>query len=239
MTLLVSIHDVSPAHASAVQQLWALCGSHDILPALLVVPDWHGGWPLAEHPAFAEWLRACAGAGAEIVLPGERHDEHGSARGPLDGVRAWGRTRREGEFLTLDGSAAEGRIARGLAALHGVGLEPVGFVPPAWLARDAGHLAAGRAGLRFSEDAAGIRLFPSGRRLRSPAVRWSARTPLRAAGSAAVAELRWIAQRRSPVVRLALHPGDLAHPVSARSAARALRLWSTAQRAAPYASLWS
>ena len=44
--LLVSIHDVSPALEAPVRALWDLCQSLGITPALLVVPDWHGEWPL-------------------------------------------------------------------------------------------------------------------------------------------------------------------------------------------------
>ncbi|MGH9889518.1 MAG: DUF2334 domain-containing protein, partial [bacterium] len=77
MKLLVSVHDVSPAHASSVQRIWAYCGSVGVQPALLVVPNWHGAWPLEDFRLFVDWLRDCEarGSGAEIFLHGERHDE--------------------------------------------------------------------------------------------------------------------------------------------------------------------
>ncbi|MGH2754062.1 MAG: MBL fold metallo-hydrolase, partial [Actinomycetota bacterium] len=78
---------------------------------------------------------------------------------------------------------------RGRGSLRGLGLEPAGFVPPAWLAREDGHGAVRDAGLGFSEDERSIRLFPAGRRVASPAVRWSARTPVRAWGSVAAGGL--------------------------------------------------
>ncbi len=225
MSLLASIHDVTPALADGVQRLWALCAARGLRPALLVVPDWHGEWPLERHPSFVAWLRARAAEGADIVLHGERHDEVELPRGLADSVRALGRTAREGEFLTLDGGAAHARIARGLERLRALGLEPVGFVPPAWLAKDEAHQAAGRAGLRFSEDDRVIHLHPSGRRLRSPVVRWSGRTPVLAWGSVLVAHGRWALQRRSRFPRLALHPQDLGHPATTAALGPTLDRW--------------
>jgi predicted deacetylase len=239
VTLLVSIHDVTPAHADGVTRLWTLCARHGVTPALLVVPDWHGEWPLARHPDFAAWLRARAAEGAEIVLHGERHDEHGLPRAPRDEMRAWGRTAREGEFLTLDEAAARERIGRGLAVLRALNLEPVGFVPPAWLARNEGHRAVAAAGLAFSEDEVSIRHHASGRRLRSPVVRWSTRTPLRAIGSVAVARGRWVLQRRARLPRLALHPQDLSRPATARSLEVTLERWLARHRPAGYAQVLS
>ena len=172
--LLVSIHDVSPARASSVTRLWNICIERGITPALLVVPNWHGEWPLESHPHFVQWIRARSDEGAEIVLHGERHDEVGLRRNLTDHWRAWGRTHGEGEFLTLDGPAASERLDRGLQRLRNLGLDPQGFVPPAWLARESTHQAAAAAGLKFSEDDHSVRLHPSESRIRSPVVRWSA-----------------------------------------------------------------
>jgi predicted deacetylase len=237
VSLLVSIHDVTPALADGVRRLWDLCAARGVRPALLVVPEWHGEWPLEAHSGFVTWLRARAADGAEIVLHGERHDEAGLPRRLGDELRAWGRTEREGEFLTLDGAAAGERIARGRARLRSLGLEPVGFVPPAWLAREDGHGAAGRAGLGFSEDQRAVRLFPSGRRVASPVVRWSARTPLRAWGSLAVARARWTLQRNARLPRIALHPQDLGHPATAAALGPTLDRWLARHRPVSYGAL--
>jgi hypothetical protein len=133
--------------------------------------------------------------------------------------------------------AAHERIARGRARLRAVGLEPVGFVPPAWLARDEGHRAAGASGLGFSEDDSAIYLFPSGRRLAAPVVRWSARSAARAWGSVAVARARWALQGRAPLARIALHPQDLQHQATAASLGPTLDRWLARHRPITYKSL--
>src|SRR5216683_2060563 len=60
VALLVSIHDVTPALAPQVETLWTLCRARGVTPALLVVPNWHGDWPLERYPAFVQWIRSCA-----------------------------------------------------------------------------------------------------------------------------------------------------------------------------------
>lgn len=217
MSLLVSIHDVTPALEPGVRRLWDMCAARGIAPALLVVPDWHGRWPLQRSPAFVEWLHDAVARGAEIVLHGERHSP--------------------GEFRTLDGVEAGARIQRGVTELRRLGLAPTGFVPPAWLAREATHAAARELGLGFSEDAHAVRILASGRRLRSPAVRWSARTPLRAWGSVCVARGRWMLQRGARYPRLAFHPQDFDHPRTTRDLPVTLDRWLARHRPVPYAAL--
>jgi len=217
VSLLVTIHDVTPALEAGVLRLWEMCAARGLSPGLLVVPDWHGEWPLERHPRFALWLRERASGGAEIVLHGEWHSR--------------------AEFRGLDRAAARERIERGLRTLMAAGLEPVGFVPPGWLALEDGHAAVGDAGLGFSEDDRSIRLFPSGRRVPSPAVRWSARTPVRAWGSVAVARGRWLLQRRARYPRVAFHPQDYAHPRTARDLPATLDHWISRHPPITYAAL--
>ena len=238
MKLLVSIHDVTPPLLPQVEALWALCRRHGITPALLLVPNWHGAWPIESHPAFLDWVRARAAEGAEIVLHGERHDEVGSPRSFVDAVRALGRTDGEGEFLTLARPAAEARITRGLARLRGAGLLPAGFIPPAWLMRPDTIAACASAGLAFTEDDGAIYVLRGAvRRVPSPVVRWSGRTPSRAWASVGLNAWRFHVQRDAPVVRVAFHPADLDHPATAASTTRELARWAAAGTVVGYATL--
>lgn len=223
--LLVSIHDVSPARATEVARLWDLCRARGVIPALLVVPNWHGDWPLEEYPGFVDWVLARVADGAVLALHGERHDEAGLPRSLADHLKAWGKTDGEGEFLTLDSSAAAARLAQGRERLRKVGLEPAGFVPPAWLAPESAHRTAAAAGFVFSEDNCSIRLLRESARIPSPVVRWSTRSRTRAWGSVAVARGRSLLQRGARYPRIALHPGDLDHAATERSVRATLDLW--------------
>jgi predicted deacetylase len=220
-----------------VTDLWRLCATHGVTPGLLVVPDWHGTAAIETAPAFVEWVRARAAEGAEIFLHGERHDEVGLPRGWRDELRAFGRTNREGEFLTLDYTAARDRIDRGVERLRTLGLEPIGFVPPAWLARPETHLAVKDAGLAVSEDDGHVFVHSSGITLPSPVLRWSTRGSLRAHASAVQARVRWLWQRNTSVMRIALHPSDLDHRATAKSLQRALSEWLRLRPAEPYSKL--
>jgi hypothetical protein len=235
--LLITIHDVTPALMPRVETLWRMCSARGVLPGLLVIPDWHGCAAVERDPAFGAWVRARAAEGAEIFLHGERHDEVGLPRAWRDELRAFARTNREGEFLTLDYVAARDRIDRGLERLRTIGLEPVGFVPPAWLARPEAHLAAKDAGLAVSEDDGAIFVHRTGARLASPVVRWSARTPFRAFASVIGARMRWVLQRDAPVMRIALHPGDLQRSATARSIDSTLGQWLSLRKQSFYQQL--
>ena len=237
MKLLVSIHDVTPAHQQPVRELWSVCRALGVTPALFVVPNWHGEWPLGGHPAFAQWIRDRASDGAEIFLHGERHDERGTTRGLGDELRAFGMTAFEGEFLTLDRAEARRRIHRGLRVLHDNGLDAVGFVPPAWLARPECCVAAGECGLRFYEDVSTIRLPHRGTRLESPVTRWSTRGPWRATVSRLVARSRLALDRHAWLVRIALHPSDLTSDAVRRSVTDIMRRWLAVRRPWRYSDL--
>lgn len=235
--LVVAIHDVTPAHAEAVMLLYRLCTGRGITPALLVVPNWHGDWPLDAHPRFLNWLRARQDDGAELMLHGHRHDEVGLTRRWSHYVRAAGRTAREAEFLALGAVEASARIERGLELMLTVGLRPIGFVPPAWLGTADGQRAAATAGLWITEDERDVYFLDRCVRVRSPVVRWSARTAWRARVSAAVAWARRVTVSDHPVVRVALHPRDLAHPATAGSVSLTMDALAAHRMASPYALL--
>lgn len=236
MKLLVSIHDVTPAYQNEVRALFQMCATRHLSPALLVVPDWHGTWPLEDHPRFVAWVRDRAEHGADVMLHGHRHDEVGLPRSPGASVRAFGRTAGEAEFLTLGTRDAFDRIAQGLDVFRRVGLSPIGFVPPAWLWRSEGRTAVAAAGLRVSEDDSGIDLHHSRTRVTSPVIRWSARSSWRAYASAAVARVRMRTVARDEVVRVALHPRDLAHPATTVSLTTVLD--ELASAAEPWRYAW-
>src|SRR5579863_3593376 len=76
MPVHVSIHDVSPAYPDEFEAALALCAGVDSRPALLVVPNFHGGALLLDHPGFCERLRGLQSTGHEIFLHGFLHQSH-------------------------------------------------------------------------------------------------------------------------------------------------------------------
>jgi uncharacterized protein len=239
MKLLVSIHDVSPAHDQAIQRIWTHCHSLGVRPALFVVPNWHGEWPIEDYRLFIDWVRDCeaGGFGADVFLHGERHDEHGVRRELADELRAFGRTDGEAEFLTLRYGAARQRIERGLRCLRACGLSPVGFVAPAWLAHAECTVALSDTGVAISETTDAITLHSRGMRLASPVLRWSTRTPWRAAASQVVARTASMLNANHWLVRVALHPGDVEHPPTWASVRATLDRWLGIRRPWRYSRL--
>lgn len=221
--LLVAIHDVTPAHAEALRQIYALLERLGITRyALLVVPDWHGAWPLERHPAFVDDLLARQAAGVEIFCHGYRHDEAGTRRTLMQHVRVAGRTAAEAEFRIIPPDEAERRLDRGLELFRQLGIAPVGFIPPAWL-HGEGALAQLRArGLRYTEGFWWITRVADGAERFAPALSWSSAVPWRSRLTAHIATLRYYAPWIQPVVRVAIHPPDILIPVTASSVARTL-----------------
>ena len=127
------IHDATPAFATETGvMLKELAPRVGRRISLGVVPNWHGQWPLAAHPAYCRLIRDGTD---ELLLHGYRH-ERGRGYGPitwlakgsdeLNGLSA-AETRRTIECGQLDFIAAFGEPARG-------------FLAPAWqLGQVASH----------------------------------------------------------------------------------------------------
>jgi predicted deacetylase len=160
--------------------------------------------------------------GADVLLHGERHDEVNLPRSPFDKLRAVGRTSGEGEFLTLGTRDALQRVQRGVHTLKIHGIPPIGFVPPAWLARPGLARVVRLAGLLVTEDVSRVWLPRRGISIPSPVVRWSARSTWRAGLSRVIASTRGALEARSDLVRVALHPNDINHPWTLASVRRTL-----------------
>ncbi len=214
--LLVAIHDVTPAHAGELARIYALLKELGIARyALLVVPDWHGLWPLERHPGFVDDLLARQAAGAEIFLHGYRHDEAGYRRSPLERLKIAGRTAQSAEFFVIPPAVAIRRLDLGLALCYRLGLEPVGFIPPAWL-HGPGLLAAlAQRGLGVTEGFARITDVARGTHRFAPALSFSTARRWRSRLTAGIGRLRPLVEARRPLVRVAIHPPDIAEPVVA------------------------
>jgi predicted deacetylase len=224
--LCVSLHDVSPAAATALPKMVDLCRSAGVERfSLLVVPDWHGSSPLDRDPATADAIRRLAEEGCEIILHGLRH--HADTQIPR-GFWAWVKgtwfASGEGEFYGLDRDEARRRLDEGRAMFERAGLpSPRGFIAPAWLAGDGARQALTQSGLRYHEDTLRLYDLPATRSYFSPVIGFGPRRVWEREALLLYARLMAGALRFARVVRVALHPVDVADRRTARSAARLLQ----------------
>ncbi len=199
----VSIHDVSPAFEREIDDALAACEKVSAKPALLVVPNFHGKWPLDRYPAFVDRLRALRDDGHEIILHGFFHASEGGSFFAQKIASAG-----EAEFADLVQSEGERRIDEGTKILEGLGLAPSGFIAPAWqMARWVLPSLASR-GFRYAEDHLHVYDPAAGRRRRSLVLNFASRTPARLWSSVAFVRAA-TPFRRVVRTRIAIHPGDM------------------------------
>jgi uncharacterized protein len=129
---LVCIHDATPAYGRETQAM-----IRDLAPvlgrrfSLGVVPDWHGEWPLAAHPAYCRLVQESAD---ELLLHGYFHQRQ-RGRGPTTFL-----AEGSDELNGLDREETRRAIERGQRVFTEVfGEAARGFLSPAW---QPGHVRA-------------------------------------------------------------------------------------------------
>jgi predicted deacetylase len=221
MRFVLALHDVWPGNAAlAADYLRRLrsWGARNI--ALLVVPAYHGAPPMDADAGFIAWLREESGRGVELFLHGHHHKMgeligDGAAAAPRS---AWGRfvnrrlVEREAEFSGLPRAARARLLAEGLAIWRRTGLPLAGFVAPTWHgAPDADDLRA--QGIALWETRFRLLHLPTGRSRMLPPLAWDlSRGDARLFGGRLWLE----ALLRAPLLKVALHPGDLESPHAPR-----------------------
>ncbi|HSN32814.1 MAG TPA: DUF2334 domain-containing protein, partial [Ideonella sp.] len=175
----------------------------------LAVPHWHGA-PF--DAAFEAALDARRAAGDELALHGCTHRDDGVPRGAVDRWRRRVYTAGEGEFAALGADAARAKLQVGLDWFAERGWPVRGFVAPAWLASvGTWDALTDTPQLRWTCTLSRLVALPSRRALRSQSIVYSTRAPWRRLASRAwnrgVARL----ERRRPLLRFELHPGDAEH----------------------------
>jgi predicted deacetylase len=209
----VSIHDVSPAPSSEVEEALELCARAGARPALLVVPRRHGDLPLLDCPRLCARLRALQALGHEVYLHGLTHRGGAPPRAGLTGRLRWAIAQRvlsagEAELSGLSPEEVQRQVEDGERVLHDAGLTVDGYVPPAWvMPRWMPALLAAR-GYRFAEDR--LRVYdPMGRTARPTVVlNWASRSPARLLSTVAFCRIARRARSLLPA-RIAIHPADL------------------------------
>jgi len=215
----VSLHDVTPHYESEIRLLFSLIRQAGVAKgAILVVPNYHGISLMRPESALACWLRELAGDGWEIVLHGLTHFEPALSRNGSRGnpvaqylVSRW-YTNGEGEFYRLAGAAARARLQKGLSVLAACGLNPSGFIAPAWLLGEESATVLGEFNFAFTTLLGGVCDLKSGAFYRAPAVVFSSRSFLRAVLSRMIVPVLAGYWGRRELVRLVLHPLDARRP---------------------------
>ena len=236
--LIASIHDVSPRFESEVDRLLERLRPHvGSRLALLAVPNHWGEAPIVAGSSFASRLRGWADEGMEIFLHGYFHRGESLHRSASDRLRARMMTAGEGEFLGLSREAAELRIRAGRSLLEDITGRPVaGFIAPAWLYGRDTLEALASCGIRIAEDHWRVwSPFTGARVAHGPVITWASRSRARIGSSLAAASIL----RRLPlrVVRIGVHPPDVARPELLRSIERTFAVCSRSREPRRYSDL--
>jgi predicted deacetylase len=211
--LVVSVHDVSPLSREAVTAILAALAQAGVRRvSLLVVPDYHHSGNITRDAVFASWLREMVAAGHEAVLHGYAHLRE---RRPDETARTRFVTRHytagEGEFFDIGFDAARALLARGREELaQCAGVRPAGFIAPAWLLSAEGEAAARDLGFAYTTRLTSVHDLATGRVHLSQSLCWSVRSPMRAAVSLAWNRLLFQRLQSNPLLRISIHPPDLA-----------------------------
>lgn len=240
--LLVSIHDVSPRFEREVDRLIALIENRigQANFAMLVVPDHWGQGAIAPGSGFADRLARWAAAGVEMFVHGWYHRDDARHPGSAARLKARLMTAGEGEFLGLGEAEAARRMAEGERLVRAAtGVEPIGFIAPAWLYGEGARAALAGSRFRVAEDH--MRVWSPverGRQLaRGPVLTWASRSAARTASSLAAAAAGRHLLRPLATVRVAVHPGDTSKPTIERSIDATLAALARSHAPARYAEL--
>lgn len=214
-SVMLVLHDVAPptwpAYEAFVREVDQL---GDVPITWLVVPDFHKRYPLETDHRLRRVLDRRVERGDELALHGYFHCDDGPApRTARDyfmrRVYTW-----EGEFYNLNETQALARLTRGIELFGRTGWPLHGFVAPAWLMSGGTREALRGLPLAYTSDVSRFYLLPDFLPIAAPGIVWSARSAWRRGLSKTYSQLREHQLRTSPVIRLGLHPVDMAHELS-------------------------
>jgi predicted deacetylase len=212
--IAVALHAIEPAAFERCALIRDWLDDHGVdRVTLLVIParDLH---PLGERsPEMADWLSERRRAGDSIAQHGFQHQKlrRGALRPhPLAPIRS----RRSGEFVGLDGEETRRAVDAGWRVLKLAGVEPDGFVAPAYAYTPAlrevlpSKFRWWASLLRLHRPVVGSDRSP--RQPLSPAWGMAAGGPLRRALSPSLIRVGSLICGHT--MRVDLHPSDLQHP---------------------------
>lgn len=211
--LVVSVHDVSPGTRAVCDAILTDLESLGVTQcSLLVVPDHHRNGHFLDDPEFCEWLQQRAQAGHEIVIHGYYHQRtRREDEGWYTRMTTQVYTQDEGEFYDTDRATAETLVKQALADFQQIGLSPEGFIAPAWLMNRETESVLKEAGCAYTTRLGGVTDLRTGKQYKSQSLVWSVQTAWRRASSVAWNGLLFRMLRSSALLRISIHPVDVAH----------------------------
>ena len=213
--LALVLHDVAPATWPAYAGFVAEVDARFGIPLnLLVVPDYHRQGSLDRQADFVRTLDARLARGDELILHGYYHDDPG----PIPPSPKQYLLRRvlthEGEFLPLSRDEARLRLERGLSLFQRLGWPAHGFVPPAWLLGRPAREALADLPLSYTSNPQALFRLPAFQAVKAPSLVWSSRSGWRRFLSRIWNTRRLRRAGPAGLLRLGVHPVDLAHPAA-------------------------
>ncbi len=238
-TIAVALHGIEPATFERCARIRDWLEDHGVdRVTLLVIParDLH---PVGERsPEMVRWLDERRGRGDSIAQHGFRHARLRPGRSPR-GLIARVHGHQAGEFVGLDGAETRRAVHAGWRVLKLAGIEPDGFVAPAYAYTPALREALSR---RFHWWAGLLQIHRSAAELAG-----EAHMPLAPAWSLATAGplsrvlspplLRAGSLLPTSTLRLDVHPGDLRHPRQMMALEWILRRTASRRTAVTYREL--
>ena len=211
--LVVSLHDVSPhTHENCERALAALDRLGVTQCSLLVIPDHHHRGHFLADPAFCAWLKAQADHGHEIVIHGYYHQrERRLAESTIQKLTTRFYTAGEGEFYDLDRPAAAALVQAARGDFQKLGLDPSGFIAPAWLLSREAEAALRDCGCEYTARLGSVLDLRHARRHPSQSLVWSVRSAWRRKLSLAWNALLFRRLAAHPLLRISIHPVDGKH----------------------------
>ena len=214
--------------------------------SMLVIPDHHHHGHLLDDAVFCEWLRERVHDEHEAIIHGYFH-QRARRDGETPVAKAMTRiyTADEGEFYDIDRATARDLVTKAREEFRSLGLDPHGFIAPAWLLGAEAEAALRELAIEYTTLLGSVVDFKRDTSHASQSLVWSVRSAWRRSVS------RWwnvFLFRRlaaNPLMRISIHPVDIVHPAIWRQIraliARALtdrkpltyQAWLGERRAAP------
>ena len=213
-SLVVSLHDLAPSNRETSEKIVQELTRRGVrVCSLLVVPDYHHQGLMTKDRQFVSWLRRLESEGYEIVIHGFFHERpRGSGESLPKKFFTRVYTQDEGEFFDLDYAEALHRITTARDEFRGAGLNPRGFIAPAWLLSRAAERAARDAEMEYTTRLNAVRDLRLGEDFSSHSMVYSVRAEWRRTVSLAWNATLYQIARHDALVRLSIHPVDYSHP---------------------------